>query len=749
MDNNKKSFDATAYDWLGCNANNELSYSIWNEKYRRNEETLDEWFKRCSANNSSIESLMRAKKFLFGGRTLANRGIDGAGSFSNCYSIGYVDDDLDSILKTNAEIAKTFAAHGGQGLSLTKIRPKGAYINNMYTTDGIVPFMKLFNTTTDTISQGGSRKGALMMSLSVWHPEIESFISIKSDKNEITKANLSVEIDDDFMRAVENGVTEVNCVFDYDSGQFRHTVNPVALFEKICDYALRYAEPGILFTNRLRNYNTMEFVEDYDIETTNPCGEQPLPKHGACNLCSINLSEYVLNPFTESAEFDFDSLVNHDMLHIVAAMDDIVSENISRHALPQQRDMAAKYRNIGIGIMGVADMLVKMNMKYGSEESVVFLGEVMRRITRSAIISSSILASKRGTFFGYDSKIFESTFIKNIFTDDEITKLKKYGLRNSTFISIAPTGSIGTMLNVSTGIEPFFRLEYIRTSHSLNNGVQTDHRIFVKALDEYHAITGNDDTPDVFVTASDVRWEDRVALQGELQKYVDTGISSTINLPKSTTLKDIEDIYFNSWKAGLKGVTVYVDGSRDGVLKETSEKDTENIVNLKKNDAIKRPNTIKAQYFPIKARGENFGVIIGYVDGNPYELFVVRPEKTYQQHEGVVTKIKKGKYRFESEYVCFENILDENINDEERSTSLFVSMLLRHNIDIKHIVKTTRKTSDNIVSFASAICRVLDKYVSNDNETIVGEKCPECGSDMIREGGCVHCTKCSFSKCGD
>lgn len=254
----------TEQEWLG---DNQLSLDIWHNKYEYNNEGFEAWLDRVSGGNPEIKRLIKEKKFLFGGRTLANRGIPNSGSFSNCYSIGYVPDSLDGIMDVAHKIAMTFKAQGGQGLSLSKIRPKGSLINGQYPSDGIVPFMNIFNTVTESVSQGGSRKGALMMSIDAWHPEAETFIKIKEDLNKINKANLSVEINDTFMgfnihRTADNEWKDPN------------TNDPIKVFNTICESAWKSAEPGILFVNRLRNYNLMEFVDDYQIETTNPCGRR-------------------------------------------------------------------------------------------------------------------------------------------------------------------------------------------------------------------------------------------------------------------------------------------------------------------------------------------------------------------------------------------------------------------------------------------------------------------------------------------
>lgn len=273
---NEQNIDTQAKEWLD---NNQLSYDIWNNKYRYNNESFEEWLNRVSGNNPSIIRLIRNKKFLFGGRTLSNRGTN-KGSYNNCYSIGYVPDSLEGILDVNSKIALTYKAQGGQGLSLSKIRPKGADIGDSYKSDGIIPFMEMFNTTTSSISQGGSRKGALMMSLSVWHPEIMSFISIKSDNTKINYANLSVEIDDIFMQyvkeAIDNNTTPIIATeFHYSKDKvYKHDVDIMKVFNAICEYSKNHAEPGIIFTNRFRNFNIMEFVSDYQIETCNPFADQ-------------------------------------------------------------------------------------------------------------------------------------------------------------------------------------------------------------------------------------------------------------------------------------------------------------------------------------------------------------------------------------------------------------------------------------------------------------------------------------------
>ena len=425
-------------EWLG--EDNQLGKDIWTRKYALPGEDFEPWLDRVSGHDEAVKELIRKKKFLFGGRTLSNRGT-GKGSLANCYSYGYVGDSLDEILDANTKIAKTYKAQGGQGLSLSKIRPKGAPIKGgIFQSDGIIPFMEIFNTTTASISQGGSRKGALLMSCDIWHKDIEDFITIKAKEGKIEKANLSVEIDDDFMNDVINGVTSRIIKRTYGGEEFEYEVNPVKLFDLVCEYAKNHAEPGILFVNRLRNYNIMEKCDNYEIETTNPCGEQPLKKHGCCNLLSINLISYVKNPYTDSALFDFEEF-KRDIPIILRASDRIVDENIPFHALQEQKDAAKNFRNCGMGIMGLADTMVALGLRYDSNEAINLAGTIMKEYFRTAVYSSVDLAKEKGSFPEYRKEVWDSEIMKNAFTPAELEELKKENkLRNCSLISVAPTG---------------------------------------------------------------------------------------------------------------------------------------------------------------------------------------------------------------------------------------------------------------------------------------------------------------------
>lgn len=574
----------TVEEWLG--KDNNIGIDILNKKYRYKNESFTKFIKRVSGGDEEIAKLIEDQKLLFGGRTLANRGTKKKGSFSNCYSYGFVKDNLSDIMKANIAIAKTFKAQGGQGLSLSKIRPKGCGINNgQFASDGIVPFMEIYNRTTESISQGGSRKGALIMSLDIWHKEAEQFITIKSEKGRIQKANLSLEIDDEFMNCVKlyydtGEIIKKQITRNYKGNEITYEVIPIELYKLMMKTAYDWAEPGCIFSDKFRNYNMMEFCDDYKIETCNPCGEQPLPKNGACNLASLNLSKFVKNEFTSNAYFDFQAF-NHAVKTAIRGLDDILDENIKNHPLKKQRKMAYNYRNIGLGIMGLADCLIKLGITYGTDQSMEIVDQIMHSMFVSAVTASVNLAKERGAFPKYNPKLLNSTIIKKHFTEEELDLIgaTTYGLRNCSLLSIAPTGSLGTMLNVSTGCEPIFAMSYTRKTESLNNNKDKYYKVYTGIAKEYLDKIGGE-LPGYFVESKDIKWKDRIRMQSVLQKHVDTAISSTINLPNDITVKEIEMLYLYAWEQGLKGITIFRDGcKRSGILTTYDNTNKENDSN--------------------------------------------------------------------------------------------------------------------------------------------------------------------------
>ncbi|GAA0861270.1 adenosylcobalamin-dependent ribonucleoside-diphosphate reductase [Paraclostridium tenue] len=551
----------------------ELQKSIWKNKYRYNDEKFDDWINRISAKNTRIAKLIRQKKFLFAGRILANRGLYKDNlkvTYSNCYVLEPPKDNLEDIFDTAKKLARTFSYGGGVGIDISKLRPKGAKVNNSAKhTTGSVSFMELYSMTTGLIGQRG-RRGALMISMEVKHPDIEDFIDIKTDLNKITKANISVRINDEFMKAVENN-EKYKCEFAVDTNKERiiKEVDARKLFMKLCKNNWDYAEPGILFWDNIKKYHLMSEDNTFSFAGVNPCAEEPLPSGGSCLLGSINLSEFVIQPFYEGATFDINKF-KACVREAVIALNEVLDEGLNLHPLDEQKISVSKYRQIGLGVMGIGDMLIKMNIRYGSEKSINLCSLIAKTMLNEAVKQSALLAKEHGPFKEYKEEcIFKSEFFRRNIDEDIKELVKLYGLRNSQLLTIPPTGSISTMLGISGGIEPIFNLSYIRKTESLHDE-DVYYKIYTPIVKEYmdlKNVTDEKDLPDIFVTAMNLNFNDRIKMQQAWQQYIDASISSTINLQHEATVEDVYEIYMSAWKAKLKGITIFRDGcKRSGVL---------------------------------------------------------------------------------------------------------------------------------------------------------------------------------------
>lgn len=551
----------------------ELQKSIWKNKYQYKDETFNEWVERISGGNPKIAKLIRERKFLFAGRILANRGLYRDNikvTYSNCYVLEPPEDNLESIFDTAKNLARTFSYGGGVGIDISKLRPNGATVHNAAkTTSGAVSFMDLYSMTTGLIGQKG-RRGALMISMDISHPDIEEFIDVKTDLNKVTKANISVRISDEFMNAVKNK-EKYTCRFLLESTKEEITkeVDAYKLFMKLVENNWNYAEPGILFWDNIKKYHLLSEDKDFKHDGVNPCAEEPLPAGGSCLLGSINLSEFVVEPFTKEAIFDMEKF-NACVQDCILGLNEVLDEGLSLHPLKQQQESVSKYRQIGLGVMGIADMLIKLNMRYGSSESIELCDKISKNMLNSAVKKSALIAKERGAFEKYNEEaLFKSPFFINNIDDDVKELVKKYGIRNSQILTIPPTGSISTMLGISGGIEPMFNVSYTRKTETLHSQ-DVYYKVYTPIVKEYMKIkdiSDEKDLPEIFVTAMSLKPQERIAMQSIWQKHIDASISSTINLPYEATKEDVYDIYMGAWQNKLKGITIYRDGcERSGVL---------------------------------------------------------------------------------------------------------------------------------------------------------------------------------------
>ncbi len=552
----------------------DLQRDIYESKYQFDDEPFDAFLARISGNNEPIMKMIRDKKFMPAGRILAGRGLDKFGrklTLSNCYVMPQVEDNIESIFDTAKWMARTYSYGGGVGLTLSKLRPKGAVVNNAAaTTTGAVSFMDLYSMTTGLIGMRG-RRGALMLNLDVTHPDIEEFVDVKNDLNKVTFANISVNVNDEFMQAVKDD-REFLLHFDVEATKERieRTVNARELYRTLCYNNWNMAEPGILFKSRIDSYHLMSEDPDFEYAGVNPCAEEPLPAFGACNLSSINLGAFVLKPFTDHAEVDWHGLKKavHDG---VKYLNEVLDENTDLHPLPEQKESSKNLRQIGLGIMGLADMFIKLDIRYGSDESLELIDKLGSAIANDALQASALLAKDDGPFpFYKKDAVLASSFLNEVATQETLDMVEKYGLRNSQLLTIAPTGSISTLIGCSNGVEPIFQISYTRKTESINGGIDTYYKVVTPIIKQFMDAKGlkdEENLPETIVTTANLNYKDRIQVQAHWQKYIDASISSTVNLPEETTVDEVEELYLYAWEQGLKGITIYRDGcARSGIL---------------------------------------------------------------------------------------------------------------------------------------------------------------------------------------
>ncbi|MGL5175289.1 MAG: adenosylcobalamin-dependent ribonucleoside-diphosphate reductase [Cetobacterium sp.] len=741
----------TVKEWLG--EDNKLGYDIWNNKYKFENESFDEWLDRVSGNNNDVRELISDKKFIFAGRILSNRGLDKLGkkiTLSNCYVVEPPEDSLESIFDTAKKLARTYSYGGGCGVDISKLRPKGAIVNNTAKeTSGAVSFMELYDLTTSLIGQNG-RRGALMLSLDINHPDIIDFINIKTDVNKINKANISLRIDDNFMRSVENKSKHI-CEFRVkDSDEIiKKEFEAKELWDKIMYVNWDYADVGMLFWDEIKRYNLLEKDDEFEFAGTNPCAEEPLPAGGSCLLGSIILTSFIKKDKT----FDYVSFADAVRKSVVA-LDLVLDEGLPLHPLKEQRDSVRDWRQIGLGILGLGDALIKMGIKYDTEEAINFVHNMGQTMAHEALYQSALLAKENGSYPKYKEVVMESEFFKNHASFELIEIVKKYGLRHSQLLTSAPTGTIGTMMSISTGIEPNFAFSHTRKTESLHKSGDVYYKVDAKIVKDYRIdnnLSEDEKLPDFFVSAQDIDPVMRVKMQGALQRHIDASISSTVNLPNKATIEDVSDIYMTAWKERLKGITIFRDGcKRDGILTLDTPKDIE--VALERGEIAKVPDDL------ISKR-----VVINHGCGS-YTLHIYKCAKTGEIFD------------------CFINSKSQGCQSNVQTIAVTLSLLLRAGVSLDRIEKALNGTGacpsfmvgkvqgkcSNGKSCGTAILQAIKDYRNVDsnvtskiskedmqqmikeleylNNTTDNDKCPECGEKLQHTGGCIQCT-CGYSKC--
>ena len=747
-----------------------IAEQIWDMKYRFKEangvnidlDVQDSW--RRVANSlakneknkkfweDEFYSILEDFKFLPAGRILAGAGTDRSVTLFNCFVMGTIPDDMGGIFEMLKEAALTMQQGGGIGYDFSTIRPKGADVKGVAAdASGPLSFMDVWDSMCRTIMSAGSRRGAMMATMRCDHPDIEEFIDAKKDAARLRMFNLSVLVTDGFMEAVK-GDKNWELIFN---GKIYKTVRALDLWDKIMQGTFEYAEPGVIFIDRINQMNNLAYCEQ--ISATNPCGEQPLPPYGACLLGSINLARLVKKPFEADAEIDIAGL-SRIVKIAVRMMDNVV--DVSRFPLKAQEEEAQQKRRIGLGVTGLADALLMMGLRYGSNDAAKKTEELLHQIARISYLSSSELAKEKGSFplFDVDQYLASKTLTK---MDQDIRDLiSKNGIRNALLTSIAPTGTISLYAgNVSSGIEPVFAYSYNRKVLQ-KDGSHTDEDVVDYAVQIWREKFGSKPFPDYFVNAQTLDPIDHVRMQSAAQKWIDSSISKTINCPVDIDFNTFKEVYMEAWRGGCKGCTTYRPNEVTGSVLSVSE-DSNKVSELdKKADVV-------------------------YI-GEP----LARPESL----EGSTYKIKWP----DTEHAIYITINDVVLNERRRPFEVFInsknmehfawtvgltrmiSAVFRRGGDVSFVVEEMKAVFDPrggawiqgkyVPSILAAIGGVIEQHMisigfleaegmglKGDPQSVVTEisqmsskiSCSSCGSFDVRKiEGCDTCASCGYSKCG-
>ena len=740
-------------------------------------------------------------------------------SLSNCFVIGHdrPADSYGGIMKMDEEQVQLMKRRGGVGHDLSHIRPAGTpVLNSALTSTGLVPFMERYSNSTREVAQDG-RRGALMLSVSIKHPDAESFIDAKMQQGKVTGANVSVKIDDEFMRdAIAGKEYTQQYPIDSKTPVIVKKINAQQLWKKIVHNAWKSAEPGILFWDTVLRESVADCYADlgYRTVSTNPCGEIPLCPYDSCRLIAINLYSYVDNPFTFAATFNMDLFKKH--VHMaMRLMDDLIDLEMEKIAAilkkiesdPEDDEVKRTEYNLwkkiekkslgarrtGLGITAEGDMLAALGIRYGSDEAINFAVEVQKTLAVEAYRTSVEMAKERGAFPIYDAqREVGNPMIERIKAADPALyeDMVKYGRRNVSMLTIAPTGTTSLMTQTTSGIEPVFLPYYVRrrkvnpNDQNVNITFTDDvgdcweeyyvfHHKFldwcqVQGLSKEEVVKMPVEKVDELVSKSpyykassaDIDWVAKVKMQGSIQKWVDHSISVTVNLPNSVTEELVAEVYKTAWECGCKGVTVYRDGSRAGVLVSKKEEPKE-VLRPKK-----RPASLEADVVRFMNGKEHWIALVGKINNQPYEIFTGLADEDTRYIPKSVTKgfivkqkdVNTGASRYDFHYVDkygYTNIvggISHMFNKEYWNYAKLISGVLRNGmpvVDVLNLINGLQLDSETINTWKNGVERALKRYIPDGTKDDTGKVCSKCGSnELVYQEGCLVCKSCGYSKCG-
>ena len=719
-------------------------------------------------------------------------------SISNCFVIESPHDSYGGILKTDQELVQIAKRRGGVGFDISSLRPQGRVTANCArTTDGIEVFMDRFSNSCREVAQNG-RRGALMLTISVHHPQIVDFIKIKRDLTRVTGANISVRLSDEFMYAVQQEKdVELRFPVDSDNPEVSEWVDAKTLWDEIIESAHACAEPGLLFWDNAINSTPSDIYEKegFGSKSTNPCGEIILSPYDSCRLMVINLLPFVLQPYTAYAEFDYEKMgdvvqkaqrLMDDMIDLEIEQVEKILTKIDSDPEPDEvkqieKDlwlnigtMARLGRRTGLGVTGVGDTLAALGIRYGSADAIGAVEKFYKTLALNAYRSSCVMAKERGAFEVHDhAREHGHKFLERIWdaAPDIREMSKKYGRRNIALTTTAPAGSISTLTQTTSGIEPAYLLKYTRRKKLTENDVdgrvdfvddsgdrwqefEVYHHGFKKWMDA-SGLTDIEDSPYHQATSNDIDWVNKVKIQAAAQKWICHAISNTTNLPADATVDTVKDVYMTGWKLGCKGVTVYRDGCRAGVLVANKKG-----IAFKVHEAPNRPDELICHIHHANIKGEAWTILVGLMDGRPYEVMgglqnYLEIPKRYKNGQIIKHHYKTKNSRYDlmigknGDELIVKDLVAVFDNPNHAGFTRTISLALRHGASINYVVEQLQKDKDaDLFSFSKVIARVLKNYIQ-DGTKPAKPACPNCGAeDSLRyQEGCVSCTACGYSKC--